>query len=703
MKRQTVHRGEFPFLRLLVPFLCGVFVGLHCEGISFWLLATCTFFQLIILLFTHFNYKKLHLWRYTSWLGFGICIFLFFSGWWLAESHKDIHQPKHFSNSASQELIIIINQEPKLSGDILRFTADVKQAVSNSRVLPVTGQLVIALKTDTINKIAYRYGDELLIRSKFTETEPPYNPAEFNYKRFLQNQNIRHQTFINESQVRILGYEKGNPVISYAKKLRQKLVLKLTRNMQEKEAVAVASTLLLGYRASLNAETLSAYSRTGTLHVLSVSGMHVALLYIVISKLLGLPILTRKNRWLNPAFSILLIWAYALITGFSPSVNRAALMITLLIIGKTFNRDAHSLNVLAFSAFALLIYNPFYLADVGFQLSYLAVFGLIVLQPAIQKLWQPENRFARLVWSACCVSLAAQLVTSPLSLYYFHQFPVYFLVSNLFIVLPSAAIMYVGVLFLLCPDGWLITQWLGLLLEKCIVLTNSGLHIIEKWPWASVDRVWISMSEYLLLTMAVGALSVFIIFKTKKALPVMLILLLFFSISTSLKKIKKLRQKDLVFFSFRKNTAVAFHAQNKAVIFSDLNQKDKAFRYSIQPWLDSSAIRHYKLVSAENSFKMSIYQQRGNLIQAGNIVLLLYDKTIARKQSPKPFNVDVVYVTGNPKTNLQTIRQTASFKMLMIDGRNSDRLIRQLSAEANANRIPFYSLKRNPAFIQKLP
>lgn len=703
MKRQDIHRGEFPFLRLLIPFLCGISLGVYRDAVHFWLLAICAALLFIILFITHFSYKKWRLWRYSGWIGVGICIFLFLCGWWLAESQKDVHQPKHFGKFASEELIVVINQEPKLSSDILRFTVDVKQVVSGLKVLPVTGQLVIALKTDTAGKKRYRYGDELLIRSKFTGTEPPYNPAEFNFKLFLQNQNIWHQTFINESQLRILAHEKGNPVISYAKKLRQKLVLKLARYVPDKEAAAVAATLLLGYRASLNAETLSAYSRTGTLHVLSVSGMHVALLYVVISKLLGWSFLTRKNRWLKPVISILLIWAYALITGFSPSVNRAALMISLLIIGKTFNRDANSLNILAFSAFALLIYNPFYLADVGFQLSYLAVFGLIVLQPAIQKLLQPDHRIVRLVWSACCVSLAAQLVTSPLSLYYFHQFPVYFLISNLFILIPSAVIMYVGVLFLICPDGWLITQWLGWLLEKFIVLTNSGLHIIEKWPWASIDRVWISFTEYLLLSLAAMAFSMFIIFKTKKLFPVMLILVLLFSLSTSLKKVKKFGQKELVLFSFRKNTGMIFHVQNKAVIVSDLNKTDKPFRYSIQPWLDSSAIQHYHLVSTKNSVKNGICIKRGNLIQCGYAVLLLYDKTLAKKQFIKPLDVDVVYVTGNPKTDLKSIRQTASFKMLMIDGRNSDRLIRQLSAEAKANGIPYYSLKRNRAFIQKLP
>ncbi|RYY06494.1 MAG: ComEC/Rec2 family competence protein, partial [Sphingobacteriaceae bacterium] len=241
------------------------------------------------------------------------------------------------------------------------------------------------------------------------------------------------------------------------------------------------------------------YSKTGTMHVLSVSGMHVALVYIVIDLLLRFLNRKRSGILLKAVISILLIWIYALITGFSPAVCRAAVMITFVICGKTYNRHISMLNILLVSAFMLLLYNPFFITDVGFQLSYLAVFGLIILQPIIENWFDFKHQYVRKLWSLLSISLAAQLITFPISVFYFHQFPVYFLISNLFIVLPSALIMYVGIAFLLFSNIDILAQPLGFLLEKTIVLMNNGLAWIEHIPFGNWNKLWLTVPEYLLL------------------------------------------------------------------------------------------------------------------------------------------------------------------------------------------------------------
>lgn len=196
---------------------------------------------------------------------------------------------------------------------------------------------------------------------------------------------------------------------------------------------------------------MEAYSKTGTMHVLSVSGMHVGIVFLVLSFLFKPLDKFHALSYFRIFLIVPAIWFYAMISGFSSPVCRAALMISLVVIGKVLHRNLNSYHIIAISAFFLLLYNPFFLFDVGFQLSYLAVFGLVYFHPKLYQLFHFHNKIFDYLWSYCALSIAAQLATFPLGLYYFHQFPLYFLLSNLLILLPVTLIMYLGILLLFIP------------------------------------------------------------------------------------------------------------------------------------------------------------------------------------------------------------------------------------------------------------
>ncbi|HCN83979.1 MAG TPA: competence protein, partial [Sphingobacteriaceae bacterium] len=326
----------------------------------------------------------------------------------------------------------------------------------------------------------------------------PYTPSEFNYKAYLADHGIYHQTFINGDQVRLLDHKKGNAFIDFSFRLREKLVLKFNKYIPGNDAASVASTLILGYRADLSKEILDAYSKTGTMHVLSVSGMHVSIVFIVMAFMLKFMDRSKRLKLIRAALIIILIWFYAIITGYSAAACRAALMLSFVIIGKASQRKQNTYNLLAISAVLLLIYNPFFLFDVGFQLSYLAVIGLVYLYPKLYHLFYVRNWLGDQIWSYLSLSTAAQLATFPLSMYYFHQFPIYFLLSNLFIVLPVTIIMYAGLIFLFIPWDVLLIP-LGWLLNKSINFTNLGLLYIEDLPFANISGIWINTWTYLLI------------------------------------------------------------------------------------------------------------------------------------------------------------------------------------------------------------
>src|SRR6185312_12423090 len=485
--------------------------------------------------------------------------------------------------------------------------------------------------------------------------------------------------------------------VAYSLRLRQRLVEKLQRNMRDTDAIAVASTLILGYKADLSNDVLQAYSKTGTVHVLSVSGAHVAIIYILLALALGFLDRFKYGKPVKAVIIITLIWYYSLLSGFSPAVCRAAVMISMVIIGKTFSRYINTLNILAMSAFLLLIYDPLFITDVGFQLSYLAVFGLIVFQPVVYKWFQFKNKWADKLWALCSVSIAAQVITFPLSAFYFHQFPVYFLFSNLFIIIPSAVIMYSGILFLLLPQIPVLSKSIAFVLERSIIVMNKALSLIEHAPVASVGKIWLTTSEYLLLYAIIISLFYFLYYKKVWLLRLSLICMLLVCISFGVKKIRLAQANQIAWLNLKKNRAVVFKNGDKAVVLSDLKVNDKTFRYSVQPYLDSCQVKNVRLIDINQDVSTAWLIKKNNFIQFIDKKIIVFNGENYNK-FPQMFKTDYLYITGNPRGALSQIGGI-NYSMLIIDGSNSDNLVRQAQSDANIKINNFKILKRNNSFI----
>ncbi|TWR26890.1 ComEC/Rec2 family competence protein [Mucilaginibacter achroorhodeus] len=364
------HKGQIPFLILLLPFMAGIGCAIIFPQVDInWILYSGIFISLLFAALNVF-YKKLKVYRY-NWIG-GLLILpmLLAAGWYLTIQHNELRGQNHFSTQKASFLLVNIASEPVVKNDIVRFTADVVSTVNGKEHHPASGTLLISIKDELAKNLFY--GEQLLVPSNYTAVEPPYNPGEFNYKQYLANKNIYYQAYLYPKQYRIVDAGKGNPIIAKALDIRQQLVRKLALNMRDTTAIAVASTLVLGYKADLSNEVMQAYSKTGTIHILSVSGGHVAILYGLLVYIFGF-LYRPREKILRATIIIFAIWLYALLTGFSPAVCRAALMITFVIAGRTYSRHVSNLNILAVSAFVLLLYNPYWVADVGFQHEYIAV------------------------------------------------------------------------------------------------------------------------------------------------------------------------------------------------------------------------------------------------------------------------------------------------------------------------------------------
>jgi competence protein ComEC len=692
------HKGEIPFVVLLLPFLLGIWLGLSFSSISYayWAIIPLITFSLIFVAL-NFGYAKLGIYK-SRWIG-GVLInfILFFAGWFCVIENNELNQPTHFSKRPSQHLIARINSEPTLKNGLVRFSAVVEAQQNQKQTVYSTGTLLVAIRDSAA--IQLKYGDELLIPAKYNNVDPPFNPAEFNYKGYLANQNIYQQVYLFPKQYALIGRNKGNPVIAYALNLRQHLVEKLKTNIHDTSAVNVASTLILGYKADLSNELLQAYSKTGTIHILSVSGGHVAIIYLLLNILFGFMERYKRGKVIKAVLIVSLIWYYALLTGFSPAVCRAAAMISLIIMGKTYSKYINTLNILAVSAFFLLLYNPLYIVDVGFQLSYLSVAGMVILQPLIYEWFKFKNRWADKLWAACSVSIAAQVITFPLSAFYFHQFPVYFLVSNLFIIIPAEVILFVGVFYLLLPQMAFMSPVLGWVLEKSIILMNKTLMWIEQAPFSSVGKIWFTTAEYVLVYVAIICAAYFLFSRKVRLMQISLVLVLVVCISSSFKKFNAINADSICFLNMRKHSGIVFKHGDKAIILSDLPPTDKNYQYSIQPYLDSAKVTDTLVYPLTKNINSSFLIKRNNIAGFDHIKILIYNKLLENISLSHKLKIDYLLLTGNPHTSITSLANNYQFNTLIIDSNNGDHLVADLEKQAIAAHLKYYCLKRNYSLI----
>jgi len=692
------HKGEIPVVLLLVPFLLGLALGMQfMSAVYLPALAIAIVGVAVAFIVLNLNYRRWAIYK-ARWIGgLLMAMILFSAGWISVISYNELNNRRHFSKIQSQFLAVSINNEPQFKNGLVRFSATVRQSINQRQTAEANGTLLLTLKDS--DAISLQYGDELLIPASYTPVDPPFNPAEFNYKKYLAHQNIYYQEFLFPGQYKLLKHDTGNPFIAYALKLRQQMVVLFKQKMHDPDAIAVASTLILGYKTDLSNDVLQAYSKTGTIHVLSVSGAHVAIIYLLMQWMLGFLNRYKYGRHLKMMVMILLISYYAMLTGFSPAVCRAAVMIGMVIIGNTFVRHINMLNILAISALLLLLYNPFFITDVGFQLSYLSVAGLIVLQPMVYQWFQFKNKWIDKLWALCSVSVAAQVITFPLSAYYFHQFPVYFLFSNLLIIIPTMVIMYSGIAYLLLAWApWLSTA-LAWVLEQSILLMNKALSIIEHAPFASINKIWFSTAEYLLCYAFIIGLFYFLYDKKPWLLKFSMGCLFLLCVSISVKRYRADNSSSVAFLNLRKNTGIVFKNGNKAVVLTNLTDTDKNYKYTIQPYLDSCKISKADVYNLDQGISKNYLKKQGGLIQFNHQKIMLFDKQTLHLQLPQKLKTDYLYITGNPYADLTQINKNYDYQTLVIDGSNSGKLIDQLEQQAREKHINYSILKRNISLI----
>lgn len=478
---------ETVFMRLCIAFSLGILAYEFSYEYLHLLLVGALIICLLILCVLY--YQKINLYNYTYTKKNGSLVFsiLFLFGYLLSyvqDSRNNIDY-LNIQNLNSYELII--SDAGKLKKNKCIHEANI--LIDNRSVSKVL--LSIQSKNNVFN-----IGDSIIIKAELLAIDSKKYPYVFNYKEYLSKKRIHHQFIIDSND--IISYKQNTRfnIWQFTHQIKQKLMNTLRFNIKNDESYEMATALLLGERADIDSEIMSNYSKTGTIHIISVSGLHVGIIYIVLLHVINfLPVI--RKLIIKTSLIILLIWMYACLTGLPASVIRSALMISFLCIGKAINNRTNPMNHIAASALLIITINTNYLFDIGFQLSYLAVIGIVYLQKPIYNLYLPKTYIDKYIWLTFSVSIAAQLFTLPLCLYYFHQFPNYFLFANLLAIPLSSIALYAAIANLvfahipylnkLCE--WLITNSIQYLNKFLEYIANLPGSVTEFEIWSSFDCI----------------------------------------------------------------------------------------------------------------------------------------------------------------------------------------------------------------------
>ncbi|HWZ21278.1 MAG TPA: ComEC/Rec2 family competence protein, partial [Cytophagaceae bacterium] len=466
-------RSGIPFVRFLIVFMLGLFAG-----ILYSIEPPNTLLFLSIAVYAFFCYlekKYFYLIFVKSFFAFFI---LFLLGVVLINARtekKESDHYTHFLDSIECYKARIVSA-PEYTDKTIKITLELKESkVRHSGWQFTCGKMVAYIQKDSA--LHFKKGAILLILGKPSSAPLMANPAQFNYSNYLARQNIYAVHFIRENEFAEIGYENDFFIIKIADDFRAFCEGKLRLGIKGENEYRMASALILGVRAGLDEKLYEAYSATGTVHALAVSGLHVSLIYFIVVTLFGFIKKTKYGKFIFAALSICIFWFYALVTGFSPSVVRAVAMFSVFLVAGILKRNSGIYNTLGFSAFVILCFEPFWLLDIGFQFSFLAVVGIAYIYPILYSWLETKNKMGNKLWSLVCVSLAAQIAVSPLSIYYFHSFPLLFLPFNMLIVPLSSLALYTGIGGLMVYKIKLFADFLFLITEYVVRFMNYFVQL----------------------------------------------------------------------------------------------------------------------------------------------------------------------------------------------------------------------------------
>lgn len=611
--------------------------------------------------------------------------------------NKDVrHHQNWYGNSYNDSSYIIVRISEPIVEKLKSFKLITSAAtvINNSISIPVTGKIFVYLSKDSIASNLH-YGDKILIHKPLQPIKNSGNPGAFNYKRYAAFQLAFHTVYLKPGEWAKLKDADINKGYAFIFSLRTKITNILKKHIVgNNDIVGIAEALLIGYKEDLDKDLVQSYSNAGVVHIIAISGLHLGLIYVLLVWIFNRLPYVKNQRFLKVIFVLGILWLFSLLTGASASVLRSAVMFTCIVIGKSYFKQSSIYNSLAASAFILLCFDPFFLWDVGFQLSYLAVIGIVALQQPIAKLLYIKNKWLAQIWGMLSVTIAAQLFTFPICLFYFHQFPNLFFITNLLAVPLSTIILFaelflisVSFIPLLCSITGIITGWL-------IWLMNTSIDFCNKIPFSLTDNIYATLYTSLALYAAIIFLIYWLQSRKKRYLNYAIFSLIIFTALHSYASLRLRDQKKIIIYNVPGHKAIDFINQNQYVFKGDSSMNKDLM------------LSNFHLKPARINLQASVKRQtlnnlyvHGNSWQFFDKKLMIIDSTVQFLPIKKRINPDVLLISGNPAIKIAHIVTAIDPAIIVFDASNSLWKIAAWKKECLALALPCFSIPEKGAYI----
>ena len=677
---------NYPIVKVLFPYVVGILIAYYGDfppTVCRWLLAaTLAAFLLVVCL----TFVKAYRWRWiqTVFMNLAFVMTGISLTDWQFHPHKKANGLE-FGN----DWVVRVAEEPTPREKSVKVEAEVLQSADG---LPVTGKVLLYLQPSATTE-NLRYGDLLFVHTDLSGIEPPHNPYAFDNQLYMRRRGIYYSGFVRDGAWEWIGHRPANQLKSLSQVARNHLTDIYIHAGMSGDELDILKAILLGDDDTLDPELKASYSSAGVSHILCVSGMHVGVIFMIVNFLLKPLDLFRTSRIFKTVLVMLLIWLYAHITGLAPSVTRSATMFSFVAIGQHLRRNTNVFHSLFASMFILLIIKPLLLFEIGFQLSYLAVAGIVLFQPKLSAVYHCRTRVGNYFWELLTVSVAAQLGTSPISIYYFAQFPNYFMLSNLGVIALSFAVIITGVSLLPISFIPLIPKYLTWILTMEIRAMNAIITFVERLPHSVTENIDYHIVQVILLYGVIGCSCYLLYHRSRKVFWGANVLFTLFCGSFVVKKMVLARETEFLAYHIHKCSALEFNYRGQTVLFSDSIQSedDKLYRYNVRNHARRHHLRGPIVLLDTVAFDTPFLCKRGNFIRFHDrtYYLLSRDQRAVPKVSDESLSVDCLLLRQNPRLPPDEVMARLPFREVVADGSNTTFYIDRWRVFCKEKGIPF--------------
>lgn len=680
---------------MVIPLATGICLGEYFSGAlqPLWSLGAILLLLSVLLVLISFFIRQYS----CRWFwGTGISLFFFSIGILLTVRTAE----RILLNEKNDARLYVgrVSGNPREKSRTIAYPVRVIECRDSLRSRPGNFDILLYLPKDSFSRDV-GWGDYLQFLSRISPPHNSGNPHEFDYAAYLFHQGVGGISWAKPIEWKKISGPAVFDLRQKADACRTKILDVFRRLGFTGDELAVLSALTVGYKEGLSDEVRQAFSASGVSHVLALSGLHIGFIYLLLNFLLAWTDPIGGCRAAKPFIVVACLWIFAFVTGLSPSVVRATLMFSLLALSTFFGGRSVSLNTLAVAAFFMLLFNPFYLFDVSFQLSFVSVAGIVIIQPWLYRKWVPANRLLRYVWGMITVTVAAQIVTSTLVLYYFSGFPVHFLWVNLLVIPLVTLILYLAAGMLLMSCFPILQQLFAGILKKLLEGLNALTSFVERLPLSTIQDLYLNKVHVFGFFLLLILFSMYFAGKNKRylfaAVSGLLILILFHLQENTLRIISP----SIVFYNYRTAPCVHFisSGENSYLLFS---RKDQSVG-NIKPVVSRFWLYHRisePTVLPENYTSERIINQDGLICFSGKRVCMLKDDRWRNKSSVNPLTVDYLYICRGYNGHIGELTKLFAICKVVLDSSLPEYRLEKLKKECRGLGLDFISISEKGSY-----